>query len=164
MFTLAAAHPPNAEQVLALLAGAPPPFPSLLARGVHAHANTATAESVAAILGTTAARVKRIAKAYRLGGINGANALNWVAGRPLKPTGFCQDQIEEMVSRPTMYNQAGLSMSTRADQVSQQYGTLVTKEELRRLYHGRGITRQSIRPSYAAGNIPLQSVQHTEMV
>jgi hypothetical protein len=44
--------PPNPKQVIALLAGAPPPLPSMLARGVHAHyGGTATAISVAEILG-----------------------------------------------------------------------------------------------------------------
>jgi transposase len=64
-----------------------------------------------------------------------------------------------MVSRPTMYSQAGLSMGTRAQQVSQQFGKLVSKEDLRHLYHGRGITRQSVRSSYTAGNIPSQPEQ-----
>ena len=95
--------PPPVNQVVALLAGAP--VPSMLARGVKSQQQRqfATIREVATQLNTTPWRVRRIGEAFRDGGMEGAKALKWGAGRPLKQMNFAEGEIEEMVSVPILY-------------------------------------------------------------
>ena len=96
-------HPPNPSQVISLLAGAP--ISASLTGGVPPPRlkTSATEREVASLLHLTSHQVRRIAKAWNSGGLPAAKALKWGAGRPLKSKNFTPDEIECMVSRPTMY-------------------------------------------------------------
>ena len=93
----------NPEIVLALLAGAPV---SILLNGGEKYKpkkSYPTEKEVATLLRITPYQVKRVVNAWKSGGIQAARDLKWGAGRPLKPMDFTQDEIEDIVSRPTMY-------------------------------------------------------------
>ena len=66
---------------------------------------------------------------------------------------FDEGEIEHMVSRPTMYAQAGLSLGARATQISEELGKELKPWELRKLYSGRGISRQIVRSSFSGGEV-----------
>ena len=135
-------NPPHVQDVVALLAGAAP-VSSMLLKGVKAQQlkHTASVREVAAILNTQPFKVRRIGKAYRHGGMDAALGLKWGAGRPLKQMNFQEGDIERMVSVPTLYEQAGMNIEARAQQISQELGQELKASELRKLYAGRGITK-----------------------
>ena len=93
------------------------------------------------LLDTQPSKVRRIGEAYRRGGLEAAKALKWGAGRPLKQMHFAEGDIERMVSVPTLYEQAGMNIEARAQQISQELGQELKASELRKLYAGRGITK-----------------------
>ena len=105
------------------------------------------------MLDITPAQVKRIANAFKEGGLPAAKALEWKVGRPIKRMNFTPKEIEKMVSRKTMYAHAGLAIQARAKAISRETGHEIKACELRQLYKGRGITKQAVRSSFATGNI-----------
>ena len=111
-------------------------------------------------LNTTPWRVRRIGEAFRDGGMDAAKTLKWGAGRPLKQMNFAEGEIEEMVSVPMLYQLAGMSLQARAEQISHQLDKDLKASELRKLYAGRGITKQVVRPSFSGG----QSLPEMEQV
>ena len=78
----------------------------------------ATEKEVASLLKITPYQVRRVVTAYKRGGLEATRALKWGAGRPRKPMKFTQEDFEYMVSRPTMYAQAGMSLKARAKEIS----------------------------------------------
>ena len=94
---------PNPELVIALMAGAPV---SILLNGGEQYKPKkayATEKEVASLLRITPYQVRRVVNAWKSGGIQAARDLKWGAGRPLKSMNFSQEEIEDIVSRPTMY-------------------------------------------------------------
>ena len=79
---------------------------------------------------------------------------------------FDEEEIEHMVSRPTMYSQAGMGLGARAQQFSEELGKELKPWELRQLYKGRGITKQSVRSSFASGQVlpPHQQLSSLEQL
>jgi transposase len=94
---------PNPELVIALMAGAPVSI--LLNGGEQYKPKKAypTEKEVASLLRITPYQVRRVVNAWKSGGIQAARDLKWGAGRPLKSMNFSQEEIEDIVSRPTMY-------------------------------------------------------------
>ena len=132
---------PNPEEVIALMAGAP--ISGILTGGKRPSnlKKRPTRGEVATLLDITPNQVDKVLKAWKQGGILAARKLRYGAGRPLKEKDFTVKEIEYMVSRSTMYSQAGLSLKARAKQISDETGKDIKTCELSKLYKGRGITK-----------------------
>ena len=108
---------PNPEEVISLMAGAP--VSGILTGGKRPNLKIRpTRGEVATLLGITPSQVDKVLKAWKQGGLEAARRIRYGAGRPLKEKDFTADEIECMVSEPTMYSQAGLSLKARAKEIS----------------------------------------------
>ena len=70
--------------------------------------------ATAKLFGISVNAVRRIAKAYLEGGEAAVQRLPWGKGRPTKTHFFLQSEIDWMVSKATMTQQASMSLKARA--------------------------------------------------
>ena len=76
------------------------------------------------------------------GGDTAVEKLRWGGGRPLKVHGLTQQEIDDIVSKPRLIDEIGMSLQAKACKVTHETGKQVNADQIRKLYSGRGITRQ----------------------
>ena len=80
---------------------------------------------VARRLGTSPHAVGKVAKAYLSGGDEAVDRLKWGGGRPIKQHGLTQMEIDDIVSKPRLVDEIGMSLEAKACKVTHETGKLV---------------------------------------
>ena len=136
--------PPNALQILRLIAGAPNEVETLL--NTFGNEPARSYKQVAIILGCSVYKVKKAMNGILEHTSTDFQTLDiWGrAGRPNKDVNLTSESLQYLISRDTLRKQVGMTLQQRAEDANTQFGCVIDGDYLRKIYFKHRITKQKL--------------------